>query len=363
VSMLSELAAEYLEWMGDSGYSEWTVHHRRVYLGYFVGWCEERGILEPGDLTRLVLERYQSAVAHHAKPNGEPLSFRGRRIRVSAVKAFCQWLSRQRYVLYNPAADLALPRLGTRLPKAVLTASEVEQLLNVPNVSTPLGVRDRAVLEVFYSTGIRRGEMVGLAIPDVDFERGTLMVRQGKGRKDRMVPIGERALLWTRRYLDEVRPQLATLPDEGILFLTKYGRPYTRNGMSTLVKRLVARSGIGKQGSCHILRHTMATVMLEGGADVRYIQQMLGHASLKTTQVYTHVAIRALKAVHEATHPSARLRRGMGVGGSETGDGRWESGDGRWETGGPRILLDEEQPDGEELLLSLAAEAAEDPES
>jgi len=358
VSTLAGLAAEYLAWMADTGYSEWTVHHRRVYLGYFVAWCEERGLLEPSDLTRLALERYQSAVAHHVKPDGEPLSFRGRRIRISAVKAFCQWLSRQRYVLYDPAADLALPRLGRRLPKAVLTAAEMEQLLNAPDVSTPLGVRDRAVLEVFYSTGIRRGEMVRLAIPDVDFERGTVMVRQGKGRKDRMVPIGERALLWTRRYLEEVRPHLATLPDEGILFLTKYGRPYTRNGMSTLVKRLVARSGIGKQGSCHMLRHTCATVMLEGGADVRYIQQMLGHASLKTTQVYTHVAIRALKAVHEATHPSARLGR-------KTGDGAWDMGSGARDagSGGPRILLDEESPDGEEeLFLSLAAEAANDPE-
>jgi len=352
VSTLAGLVAEYLEWLADHGYSEWTVHHRQSYLKRFLAWCEERGIVGPGDLTRPLLERYQRWVAHREGKDGKSLSFHAQYQHIESLRALCRWLSKQRYVLYNPAAELVLPKLGRRLPKAVLTAAEVERLLNVPDVSTPLGVRDRAVLEVFYSTGIRRGEMVSLGIPDVDFERGTLMVRQGKGKKDRLIPVGERALAWTRRYLEEVRPQLATLPDEGILFLTKYGQPFTRNGISTLVRRLVRRSGIGKEGSCHMLRHTMATVMLEGGADVRYIQQMLGHANLETTQIYTHVAIRALKAVHEATHPSARLRRER----SEPADQRMKSplvGP----TAGPRILLDEEEDDGEELLLSLAVEA------
>jgi len=336
VSTLSDLAAEYLEWLADHGYSEWTVHHRQSYLKRFLAWCEERGIVGPGDLTRPLLERYQRWVAHREGKDGKPLSYHAQYQHIESLRALCRWLSKQRYVLYNPAADLVLPRLGRRLPKAVLTASEVEQLLNVPDVATPLGVRDRAVLEVFYSTGIRRGEMVSVTIADVDFERGTLMIRQGKGKKDRLIPIGRRALAWTGRYLEEVRPQLATLPDEGILFLTKYGQPFTRNGISTLVRRLVRRSGIGKEGSCHMLRHTMATVMLEAGADVRYIQQMLGHANLETTQIYTHVAIRALKAVHEATHPSARLKRQR----SEPANQRIKSplvGP----DDGPRILLDE----------------------
>jgi len=348
---LGSSAAAYLEWLAERGYSEWTVRHRRSYLRFFLAWCEERGISRPEELTRLVLERYQKSVAHTAKRNGEPLSFHAQHLRLAAVKALCQWLARQRLVLYNPAAELELPRLGQRLPRAVLSAAEAETLLNTPDVATPLGVRDRAILETFYSTGVRRSELIRLSIYAVDLERGTVLVREGKGKKDRFVPVGERAVAWTRRYLEEVRPSLAVAPDDGTLFLTRYGRPFTPNGMSTLIKRLVARAGLGKDGSCHMLRHTMATVMLEGGADVRYIQQMLGHASLRTTQVYTHVAIRALKAVHEATHPSARLKRA----------GRPQAAPAPGSRSEPRILLDEDGGDDEQpVCLAARALLAED---
>ena len=339
---LSAVVKQYLEWLAERGYSPWTVHHRRSYLGYFVEWCAERGIAEPQELTRLVLERYQKSVAHLLKADGSALSFHAQHLRLSAVRSLCQWLARERVILYNPASELELPRLGRRLPKAVLSTSEVETLLNVPDVHTSIGVRDRAILEVLYSTGLRRSELIRLSVYAVDFERGTVLVDEGKGKKDRFVPIGARALAWVRRYLDEVRPELAITPDDGTLFLSKYGRAFSPNGMSTLVKRLVEKAGLGKSGSCHMLRHTMATVMLENGADVRFIQQMLGHANLRTTQIYTHVAIRTLKAVHQATHPSARL----GLPTARPPDGR------------ARIALDEPKED-EPLLDVLAEEAAE----
>jgi integrase/recombinase XerD len=156
---------------------------------------------------------------------------------------------------------------------------------------------------------MRRAEVASLLIQDLDLERGTVLIREGKYRKDRVVPIGERALAWTVRYLDEVRPDYVVPPDEGYVFLTRLGRPFVPNGISETVTRVVRASGIGKQVSAHALRHSMATAMLEGGADIRFIQQMLGHGSLTTTEVYTRVSIRALKEVHDATHPSARLRR------------------------------------------------------
>jgi len=188
----------------------------------------------------------------------------------------------------------------------VLTAAEAERVLGLPDVAEPLGVRDRAMLEAFYSTGLRRMELLGLKLYDLDQERGTLFVRQGKGKKDRMIPMGERAFSWVRKYLDDARPSLALSPDDGTVFLTNAGLPFEANRLTQLVRDYVDKAEIGKTGSCHLFRHTCATLMLEGGADIRFIQQMLGHAKLETTQIYTQVSIRQLKEVHTRTHP-ARL--------------------------------------------------------
>jgi integrase/recombinase XerD len=208
-------------------------------------------------------------------------------------------------VLHNPASEIELPRAEQRLPRAALTAAEAELVLAQPDSTDPLGVRDRAILEVFYSTGIRRSELAQLAVTDVDADRRTLLVRQGKGKKDRMIPIGERALAWTGKYLAEARPKLALGDDDGSLFLTAGGEPFSLDRLTQLASRYVKASGVPKAGACHLFRHTMATVMLEGGADIRYIQAMLGHARLDTTQIYAQVSIRALQAIHGATHPAA----------------------------------------------------------
>ena len=165
------------------------------------------------------------------------------------------------------------------------------------------------MLEVLYSTGIRRSELAHLSVSDVDPGRGTLLVRQGKGRKDRMVPIGARALAWVGRYLDRARPGSAADPDDGTLFLTADGTGLSPDRLTQLVRDHIRASGVGKDGSCHLFRHTCATLMLEGGADIRCIQAMLGHAELSTTAIYTQVSIRTLQAVHAATHPAAEPRR------------------------------------------------------
>jgi integrase/recombinase XerD len=145
---------------------------------------------------------------------------------------------------------------------------------------------------------------------DLDIDRATLMVRQGKGKKDRMVPISPRAIAWVEKYLVEARGALAVEPDDGTLFLTLDGHGFSLDRLTQLARGYVQTSGVAKQGACHLFRHTMATLMLEGGADIRYIQAMLGHADLSTTQIYTQVSIRALQAVHAATHPgSANTRR------------------------------------------------------
>jgi integrase/recombinase XerD len=148
-----------------------------------------------------------------------------------------------------------------------------------------------------------------LAVFDLDTERGTILIRQGKGKKDRMVPVGERAAAWIEKYLYESRPQLIVGPDEGALFLTNTDEAFTPNRLSQLVRNYVRAAELGKTGSCHLFRHTAATLMLEGGADIRYIQAMLGHAELSTTQIYTQVSSRKLQQVHRATHPGARRER------------------------------------------------------
>jgi len=179
------------------------------------------------------------------------------------------------------------------------------------------------MMEVFYSTAIRRAELVNLRIYDVDRDRGTLMVREGKGRRDRVAPLGERALLWVDKYLGESRPELVAAIDDGALFLSSMGEALSLDHVSILVRQYVDRADLGKRGACHLFRHTAATLMLENGADIRFIQQLLGHAKLDTTAIYTQVSIHKLKEVHALTHPGARLARvRSGDGSGETGDER-----------------------------------------
>ena len=179
----------------------------------------------------------------------------------------------------------------------------MESLINAPDLTTAVGLRDRAILETLYSTGMRRSELVKLNLDDIDAERRLITIRQGKGRKDRVVPLGERALEWLIKYRDEVRPErLDDSTDK--LFLSTLGNSIHPNNLSAMVRGYLVAAGITKRGSCHMLRHTAATLMLENGADLRSIQTLLGHQNLNTTQIYTHVTIQRLREVHDQTHPA-----------------------------------------------------------
>jgi integrase/recombinase XerD len=300
---------QFFEWMQVKNYSDRTIEVRRAYLRYFIDWCAARGVGQPTEVTKPIIERYQRYMFHFRKRDGDPLSFRSQHARLVVIRAWFKWMARQNHILYNPASDIELPKLEHRLPKFVLTASEAEQVINQANIHNAHGIRDRAILETFYSTGIRRMELIGLRPYDLDAERGTIIVRQGKGKKDRMIPIGDRALAWIERYLVEVRPGLLVGDKSGdVLFLNNFGEPFSPNRITQLVREYVLAADIGKRGSCHLFRHTMATLMLENGADIRYIQAMLGHVKLETTQIYTQVSIRKLKEIHSATHPARKER-------------------------------------------------------
>ena len=293
----------FLVWQSERQYSPATVRHSDECLRVFITWCDERGLGRPQDITKPILERYQRHLFLYRKDNGQPLTPRTQYSWLTPVRGFFKWLAKQNHILYNPASDLDMPRMGHRLPKHILTIAEVETVLAQPDLGESVGIRDRAILETFYSTGMRRLELVGLGVFDVDADRETVMIRQGKGQRDRMIPIGARALEWIAKYRDDVRPELVAGSDPGTLFLTHYGETFTPGRMSDLVRDYIKAAKLGKQGSCHLFRHTMATLMLENGADIRYIQAMLGHASLNTTQLYTQVSIRQLKDIHTATHP------------------------------------------------------------
>jgi integrase/recombinase XerD len=309
-------AGQYVGWLRERNYSPRTVGLRESYLNNFVAWCEARSLHYPQEITRAIVERYQSTLFHHRKDDGRSLSFQSQCARLISVRMYFKWLARQHIIALSPASELELPKVVKQLPRTVLTALEAEAVIKLPDVNDVLGLRDRAILEVLYSTAIRRAELVHLRVFDVDRHRGTLMVREGKGKRDRVAPLGERALLWVEKYLGESRPELVAAIDDGTLFLTNTGEPISLMWASQVVRRYVEHANLGKLGACHLFRHTAATLMLENGADIRFIQQLLGHAKLDTTAIYTHVSIHKLKEVHALTHPGARLGRAQSADGN-----------------------------------------------
>jgi integrase/recombinase XerD len=306
IKALALLRNEYLKSLAVKGFSDNTLRVRDVYIRIFLRWCGEREIAFAREVTKRMLERYQEHLFSHRKIDGQPLSISSQYSRLSLLRLWFKWMKCQGYLSKDPAAEVELPRLAYRLP-TVLTKEQVERVLQQPDVGSLLGIRDRAILEMLYSTGMRRTELLRLRLTDVDRGRGVATIRQGKGKRDRVVPVGERALVWLDKYLAQARSTIATKIDTGIVFLTSAGAAFTPNHLSWAVRRYVRAANIGKNGACHLFRHTMATLMLEGGADTRYIQEMLGHARLDTTQIYTHVSVRMLKHVHSCTHPAARV--------------------------------------------------------
>ena len=294
----------FLEWGGVKGLSVNTLKQREVGLQRWILWCDDRGLDDPRAITKPIIERYQKHLYYCRQDNGQPLSARYQVALLLPIKSFFKWLAKTNRILYNPASEIELPKVPSRLPQSILSVEEVERVMSLPKTDTVYGVRDRAILETLYSTGIRRAECVELGLYDVDSQRQTVMVRQGKGSKDRLLPIGKRALYWIEQYRDHVRPQLMMDMDTPQLFLTDYGEPFIKGRLGALVKRYLHHAEIEKPGGCHLFRHAMATHMLDNGADLRFIQMMLGHSELSTTEIYTHVSIEKLREIHAATHPA-----------------------------------------------------------
>jgi len=315
---LTRWMEEHFEWMRITGYSEDTIRARRIAIKRFIRWCDERGLEDPREITKPILDRYQRSLFYYRKDDGRPMTLGSQHGYLAPLKTFFKWLARENHVLFNPASELQLPKVPKHLPRVLLTVQEVEAILAEADPGNAQGLRDRAMLEVLYSTGLRRMELPGLAVYDVDLARRLCFVREGKGRRDRVIPIGDRACAWLEKYVTEARPELIVADSEA-LFVTDYGEPVTPEFVAAKMKRYMAFAGVEKVGATHLLRHACATHMLEGGADIRFIQAMLGHVSIETTEIYTHVSIDKLQEIHAATHP-ARLERREDARDSEDGD-------------------------------------------
>lgn len=223
--------------------------------------------------------------------------------RLSSIKTFYRFLILEGYLAVNPSADLETPKIRRKLPY-ILSREEVDRLMEQPNVVLPLGIRDRAMLELMYGTGLRVSELLSLQIEDINTTAGFLRC-MGKGRKERIIPVNQTSLDWVQRYLVKSRGVLVKNHLERVLFVNANGRKMSRQGFFKILSCYIEKSGVQKKVTPHTLRHSFATHLLENGADLRIVQEILGHADISTTQIYTHLTKGRLKEVYQQYHPRA----------------------------------------------------------
>ena len=303
---LLDLAARWDRDLEVQQYSPETRRSQMSSLGLFLAWLAEREVHQMAQVTRNMIEVYQRHLHRCRRSDERPLSAMGQYRRLKTVELFFRWAVKKHVVPANPASDLDYPRLPTVLPE-VLAPEELTALFNAADVTDPEGLRERAAMEVLYSTGLRRAEVVALCLPDVDAQRGVVHVIAGKGGRDRFIPIGARAVFWLQRYLTEVRPRWCVNAGDYHIFLQRSGVPCTPGMLGGRIWKLMRSVGITKKGACHLFRHTMASQLLEAGCDVRVIGQMLGHTNLHTTARYTRVGVLSLCRMHAAFHPAEVL--------------------------------------------------------
>jgi integrase/recombinase XerD len=281
----------------EAGNSPHTVENYSRDVRRLAEYGERKGVRGPADVTAAQLREF----IYFLKDLGlAPTTIRRQ---VSALRTYYRFLVGEGIVARDPSERIESPKRWRTLP-AVLTVADVERLLAAPNTDEPLAIRDRALLEFAYATGVRVSELVGLTLQDILFEEGVARVF-GKGGKERLVPVGRRALGAVALYAREIRPTLEKGVGRGALFLNARGGPLSRVGAWGVIKKMAKRAGLTKRVTPHTLRHTFATHLLEGGADLRAVQEMLGHADLSTTQLYTHVDRDYLRTVHRHYHPRA----------------------------------------------------------
>lgn len=280
-------------WM-EKGLSENTLAAYRRDLQAFDGWLQGRGT----GLLGVTAADIHGFLAHRLQ---QGLSARSTARFLSSLRGFYHYLLRENRLAEDPTLLVDSPKLGRPLPKS-LTEQDVDALLSAPDIEDPLGLRDRAMLELLYACGLRVSELTGLRMANLGLNQGVVRIT-GKGGKERLVPMGEEALVWLQRYLKESRPELVGPGSEDIVFPSRRGQPMTRQTFWHRLKRHAVVAGVRKPLSPHTLRHAFATHLLNHGADLRAVQLLLGHSDLSTTQIYTHVARQRMQELHAKHHP------------------------------------------------------------
>jgi len=309
-SELWDFKDQYLEWLTASGFSVFTIKGAHSCLSWFFRHVEAKGIDRLADITPEVLEAYSLSLRE--LKNGQPASVRNINYRLIALKGFFRWLLQRGLILFNPAEELEVPKLPQDLPHLILTQREVRRLLDAPNLRSPVGYRDKAVLELFYATGIRTLELLTLKVMDIDVPARVVRLRQGKNRKDRAIPVPAVAMGYVREYIEKIRPSFVKhqrVKDDGTLFLNYTGGKMTKDRLTEFFRRNVKLAGLNKHVTAMTLRHSIASHLLENGMDVRYIQELLGHEKLSTTQVYTKVTLTGLRKHFNKHHPREKREK------------------------------------------------------
>ncbi|HEV2210543.1 MAG TPA: tyrosine recombinase [Verrucomicrobiae bacterium] len=290
----------------ERGQAEHTQRTYAALLGKFLTWAERQGLkdwkaVELPHLMAFLQHERERAPFDAPKDSPSRLSSESLYLEIAALRAFYRFAENERLLPVNLAENLSLPRRWQRLPKS-LSSAEIARLLQPEQSDTPATLCDQAVLELAYASGLRLAELRALRLEQLHLEAGFLNVI-GKGNKERVVPVGRKAIAALQRYLDAGRPKLVTSRSPAAVFLTKRGTPFAAPTLWLRIKQRVRRAGIPRNVTPHMLRHSFATHLLEHGADLRVIQELLGHATISTTEVYTHVARHRLSEVHRRFHP------------------------------------------------------------
>lgn len=297
---------KYREHLTILNYAQSTIKGHIFYLNRFFKYLSEMNITEITAITKDVVRDYQTYLYEEINYKGQPNSVSHQNNKLKVVKSFLRFLAENNYIVSDPSKDISYAKKPQRLPRSILTQSEMKKLLHCPDTKTVLGYRDRTILEVLYSTGVRREEINNILLTDVDYTEGFIRINCGKGRKDRIVPIGKIACRYLENYIKGVRPALIRNPFNNHLFLSMKGNRLSKNMLWEIVKRYAREAKIKKNIFPHTFRHTCATLMLRNQANIRHIQELLGHSSLDSTQVYASVSITDLKEVHSRCHPRER---------------------------------------------------------
>jgi integrase/recombinase XerD len=305
---IATLIPVYLKELALLNRAKGTIRNIRNDLGMLVRFLAAEKIHTVEALTADVLADYQQELSFRLTAKGKPLTLGSQLRLLCAVRGFTRFLKNKQYLVHDPGAAIRLPKTVKRLPKAILSSKEIKHLLDAQDMRTAQGFRRRLILEILYDTGIRRAELAAVRPADLDLAAGFLHVHHGKGDKDRVVPVGDRVCKLIRDYLHFIRPMFIKDTDPGHLILTRWGQNMTAHGIYWEVRQAVAAAHIRKNITTHSLRHTCATHMLKNGAPVRHIQEMLGHESLESTQVYTRVTINDLKQIHAKYHPGDKMK-------------------------------------------------------